>query len=163
MTKKRRKHASHRILRFFAVLVILVSVAVPAGLIVPQMFGIVPYTVISGSMEPAIPTGSIVYVKKTQLHTIESGEVITFYMNTNAAVPTTHRVVENHTDTQEFITKGDANEKTDIVTIPYAQVEGKVILSVPMMGYLVGLLNTRGGFLIWTGIFLAGILLLSRS
>ena len=58
-------------------LALVIVVCIP--LTVPRIAGYQIYTVISGSMEPAIPTGSLVYVRNTAPSGIEKGDVIAFY------------------------------------------------------------------------------------
>ena len=108
------------------------------------------YVVISGSMEPAIPVGSLVYSRETDPKTLVPGDVIVFY-SSNAGggngeiIPITHRVVENDTSAEEIITKGDANEQNDLSTVKYPNVEGKVILHIPKLGYPASLLSSTMG------------------
>ena len=64
-------------------------------LTVPRIFGLHIYTVVSGSMEPAIPTGSLVYVRETSPEQVGAEEVIAFYGARDSASIITHRVVEN--------------------------------------------------------------------
>ena len=92
------------------------------------------YTVISGSMEPAIPTGSLVYVRYEEPDTIVKDDVIAFYSNNADGSIITHRVVSNSPAMGQFITKGDANEEKDMNPIPYNNYIGKVKLSVPVVG-----------------------------
>ena len=65
-------------------------------LTVPRIAGYQIYTVISGSMEPEIPTGSLVYVKNTAPSGIEKGDVIAFYGSLENGSIITHRVVSNN-------------------------------------------------------------------
>src|SRR3990167_10268699 len=87
----------------------------------------------SGSMEPAIKTGSVVLIKPSSIYKI--GDVITFEGNFKDAkgqkVPTTHRIIEMRVDRGNpvYITKGDANEEPDSKEIPQSQVIGKVYLA----------------------------------
>ena len=46
-----------------------------------RLVGLNPYVVLSGSMEPAYQTGSLIYVKKVDPFTLQAGDVITFMMN----------------------------------------------------------------------------------
>ena len=80
-------------------------------LTVPKIFGYEIYNVISGSMEPEIPVGSLILVAPSQPESIIEGDIIAFE-STDSVV--THRVVENKKLEGELITKGDANEKEDI-------------------------------------------------
>ena len=89
-------------------LIVLILGCIP--LTVPKAFGYNIYTVISGSMEPAIPVGSLVYVKYQEPETIQKKDVIAFYGAKDASSIVTHRVVTNKKLSGEFITKGDANQ-----------------------------------------------------
>ena len=108
----------------------------------PRLAGIKTYVVISGSMEPAIPVGNMVYSKEVDPATLETGDVIVFYSSnalqggTDAGdvIPITNRVVSNDIAAQEITTKGDANEQNDISKVIYMNVEGKVIFHVPHLG-----------------------------
>ena len=74
-------------------LIVLILGCIP--LTVPKAFGYNIYTVISGSMEPAIPVGSLVYVKYQEPETIQKKDVIAFYGAKDASSIVTHRVVTN--------------------------------------------------------------------
>src|SRR6185436_8586114 len=73
----------------------------------------------SGSMEPAIPTGSIVVVKPEHLY--RKGDVITFGKDTKTDVPTTHRIIALNDD-GTYTVKGDANEEADPNPVPRSTV-----------------------------------------
>ena len=113
-------------------LTVLILACIPLTL--PKAFGFQIYTVISGSMEPAIPTGSLVYVRYEEPDTIVKDDVIAFYSNNADGSIITHRVVSNSPAMGQFITKGDANEEKDMNPIPYNNYIGKVKLSVPVVG-----------------------------
>ncbi len=84
----------------------------------------------SGSMEPAIKTGSLVVVAPASSYFV--GDIITFE-STSADVPTTHRITEvkEENGLQVFVTKGDANEEADTNVAKETAVIGKVLVSVP--------------------------------
>ena len=69
-------------------LIVLILGCIP--LTVPKAFGYNIYTVISGSMEPAIPVGSLVYVKYQEPETIQKKDVIAFYGAKDASSIVTH-------------------------------------------------------------------------
>ncbi|MBR3125616.1 MAG: signal peptidase I [Mogibacterium sp.] len=133
----------------------------------PRLAGIKTYAVISGSMEPAIPVGSMVYSKEVDPKTLETGDVIVFYNSnttqgdgsTAGIIPVTHRVVLNDTGLGEITTKGDANEQRDISKVTYNNVEGKVIFHIPHLGYIGAPLSTTMGKVAAALILLAGYLL----
>lgn len=116
-------------------LLLIIIVAAYLPITIPRAFGYEIYTVISGSMEPAIPTGSLVYVKYIQPEEIQTEDVIAFLGTGCGWVSiVTHRVVSNSAAMGNFITKGDANSDNDMNPIPYANYIGKVQLSVPKLG-----------------------------
>lgn len=96
----------------------------------------------SGSMEPAISTGSLVVVKPVERYAV--GDVITFGLDTKTAVPTTHRIIEIRGS--EFIVKGDANEEADQGPVQRSEVIGKVIFSLPYAGYVLDFARQPLGF-----------------
>ena len=98
-------------------LALVIVVCIP--LTVPRIAGYQIYTVISGSMEPAIPTGSLVYVRNTAPSGIEKGDVIAFYGSLENGSIITHRVVSNNSVSGEFVTKGDANAKEDMEPVSH--------------------------------------------
>lgn len=123
-------------------------------------FGIQPYVVESGSMEPAIQTGSICFVnKKAEYENMQVGDVIAFKINTGAFA--THRIVSI---TEEgFVTKGDVNSVVDSVITTQDNFIGENIFTIPRVGFIVKALQTaRGKIILGTIIivlFLAGILI----
>ena len=125
------------------VLVLLIAACVP--LTVPRMLGYELYTVVSGSMEPAIPTGSLVYVEHIDPADVREGDVIAFYDAMDAASVITHRVVTNSTVMGKFITKGDANAENDMRPIPYSYLIGRVRMSVQKLGALAQIFTSNAG------------------
>ena len=115
-------------------------------------------------MYPELKTGDVVYVKKADLYEdVKEGDIISFYMNSNALTPVTHRVVSNDTIRQQLVTKGDANEKNDIIPIAYEYVLGKVMFKLPLLGHVLLLLESLIGKIIFILMFLAGVLLIEFS
>ncbi len=100
----------------------------------------------SGSMEPAIKTGSIVIVKPQAAYAV--GDIITFGEDTGAQIPTTHRVVAigGNFSNVFYMTKGDANEEADNVQIAQSDVEGRVIATIPFAGYVLDFAKKPLGF-----------------
>lgn len=124
-------------------LIILVIACLPLTL--PKVFGYQIYTVISGSMEPEIPIGSLVYIKKIPPKEVKTDEIIAFYGAMDEGAIITHRVVSNSEIMGEFITKGDANKTKDMNPIPYHNYIGKMVLSIPKVGGMVQALATFQG------------------
>lgn len=124
-------------------LILLIAICLP--LTAPKAFGYHIYTVISGSMEPAIPIGSLLYIQSTEPEGMMEGDIIAYYGAQDLASLITHRVVENRVLMGEFITKGDANSKEDMHPIPYDNFIGKVVLSIPKVGTVAQILTSQTG------------------
>lgn len=124
------------LIHLIGTLIIIIAIVACLGLYVPRFAGIGQYEVKDGGMEPAIPTGSMVYTAQTEPSTLSEGDVIVFYANESGTTPVTHRVVENKIADGNVITKGDANAQNDPEPVPYSNIIGKKVLSVPMLGYL---------------------------
>jgi len=108
--------------------------------------------VLSGSMEPAIHTGSVIVIKPSEAY--QAGDIITFGADTGASIPTTHRVVDIRVESGERIyqTKGDANQEADTREVPEDEIAGKVLFSIPLLGYLVDFAKQPIGFIVLIGV-----------
>lgn len=129
-----------------ALVIVVASLLIVSVLPVPG--NIKSFVVLSGSMEPNIKTGSVVFIKPDSLY--KKGDVITFGQATKTNPPITHRVIETKVinGNQVFITKGDANNTPDITEVPKSDIQGKVFLTIPFLGYLVNFAKTRNGFIL---------------
>ena len=166
MEEKRRmneKRTSNKQLRFFGVLLLIITMSIVVSLIVPRIFNLSPYVIISESMYPELKINDVVYVKAADPQGINEGDIISFYMNSNALTPVTHRVVSNDISRQQFVTKGDANEKNDIIPIAYEYVLGKVMFKIPFLGAILLLLESLAGKIVFIIMFLAGVVLIEVS
>jgi len=114
--------------------------------------------VISGSMEPDVPVGAIIGVKAVPPDAIELGDVITYKESSTSAL-VTHRVVSIDKD-NNFITKGDANEKSDPDLVYSNSLIGKTFFVLPYLGYLVIIFHNQ--YLLLIPIMLIAILLVKE-
>ncbi len=122
------------------ILLLVIVTALPLSL--PPLFGYEAYSVISGSMEPAIPVGSVVYVKAAVPESVLEGEIIAFESGGSVV---THRVTENRFVVGEFVTRGDANAHEDLQTVPYAALIGRVTYHIPYIGMLLSIYASSVG------------------
>jgi signal peptidase len=97
----------------------------------------------SGSMEPVLPTGSLIFVKRATFYT--KGDIVTFGKDTKTDIPTTHRIIAVNDD-GTFTTKGDANEEEDQVRVAPKDVIGEVIFHVPGAGFVLDFARQPIGF-----------------
>ncbi len=111
-----------------------VFIAAAAAFLLMRMFGYVPYTVVSGSMEPVYPVGSLVFVKNIPHESVKVGDSISFVLDKNLNVAT-HRVVKISDNKQYFYTKGDANDTVDAAPVYYKNILGRTEFSIPYLGY----------------------------
>lgn len=106
--------------------------------------------VYSGSMEPTLKRGSMVFIKKEKKYS--KGDIITFRSKPEDIETTTHRIVvireASKGETTSYITKGDFNKTPDIKKVLKPLVLGKVIISIPWLGYIVIFSKTLAGLVI---------------
>lgn len=118
LIKKKKK------LRFFRVIFLTILVG---GIFI----GFRPYVVVSGSMEPTLPTGSIIFVSLLEKKA-EPGDILTFRRGKTVV---THRVAEQKDGI--YITRGDANKEKDPGIVKQEDVIGVVSMCVPWAGMTV--------------------------
>lgn len=121
-------------------LLLLGVIAVSLPLALPRFLGYEPYNVVTGSMEPTIPIGSVIYVEYVDPETVQAGDIIAFNKDD---VVVTHRAVENHYLYDEIITKGDANENNDIDPVEYRNFIGKVKWHFPVVGNYLSIYSSQ--------------------
>lgn len=128
-----------------------------------RIFGVTPYAIISGSMEPTIPTGSLIYVKPIAANEIKVGDVLTYHTSDLKTV-VTHRVVEIQGNYQGFITKGDVNQTND-GAVPINRVLGTPVFHLPYLGYASVYINSSSGkvLLIIVGLFVFAQLFVGQT
>lgn len=115
---------------------------------VPDFFGYKPFIVLSGSMEPSIMTGDMVFVKETDPDSLKVGDVIA-YKSGSAVV--THRIVEVKSENGEtrYVTQGDANNAADQSLVKPADVEGIYQRRVAGAGNLAMFMQTTTGMILF--------------
>jgi signal peptidase len=93
-------------------------------------------TVLTGSMTPSIPVGSVVLVRPVDPGTLHVGDVITYQKQPGKPEYITHRITAIHTGTTPvtLTTKGDANRGADPWSVPVTSVRGRVLFHVPYLG-----------------------------
>lgn len=114
----------------------------------PGIGGYKIYMVLSGSMEPAIHTGSAVIVQPADVDKLAVNDIITFKGFDGSNTLITHRIAEVNKEQLSFTTKGDANDVTDPNEVPASDVVGKVSFSVPYAGYVMNFAKSKMGLLV---------------
>lgn len=143
--------------------VVVAMIAVVAVILVGmRLAGFRTFTVMSGSMEPNYPVGSMIYVKPVDYKSLKIGDVISFVADEKNTV-VTHRIVDVVADVEDatvlrFRTKGDANNTDDGKLVHYKNVLGTPIVVIPQIGYFAHNIQRPPGIYI---ILVVGTLLLA--
>ncbi len=116
------------------ILILLSVIAFYLPVTVARIKGEEIYNVVSGSMEPEIAVGSVIYVEPVPPESVEEGEVVAFRSGGSVIA---HRVVKNRIGEGELITKGDANEENDMNPVKYSELVGRVSWHCPVVGGLL--------------------------
>jgi signal peptidase len=101
-------------------------------------------SVLSGSMEPTLPVGSIVILAKTEGSQLNVGDIITFSYPNHPNQLVTHRIyqVKQGTAGPGFVTKGDANNAPDNWVVNGSGTGWREMLNIPYLGYILGALGS---------------------
>ncbi len=154
-------HAVKKVWNVVSSILVALVVIFAALLVGARLFGLQVFTVLSGSMEPAYHTGSLIYVKKVDPATIKEGQAITFLLAEDTVA--THRVIEVVPDEEDptvlrFRTKGDANDSPDGGLVHYKNVIGVPVFTIPYLGYVTNYIQQPPGM--YVAISAGAILLL---
>lgn len=115
---------------------------------VPDVFGIKPFIVLSGSMETEIYTGDLAFVKFIEPKELKPNDIIAFRNEENTV--TTHRIIEIIKENGQtfYKTKGDANNTEDASLVSTDSVEGIYIGKIPKLGNMLMFLQEPIGLVI---------------
>jgi len=131
--------------RIAAWLVILgISAILAIAVLIPRIAGATPYVVLTGSMRPGMPPGTLVVVKPVNAADIGVGSVITYQLKSGQPDVVTHRVVAMGFDGKGrrlFHTQGDANDSPDATWVRPVQIRGERWYAVPNLGYVTNLIS----------------------
>lgn len=105
------------------------------------------YVIGGGSMVPAIPVGSLVIEERIDPADLRPGDIVTVRLHNSVVL--THRVVRTAhlPDGLHLELKGDANAAADPVLVPASILAGRMVVSLPLVGYLVTLIRMPIGIL----------------
>jgi signal peptidase len=146
-----------KICNVLSTVLLLVLALVAAALIIPRILGYGQYAVLSGSMEPKIHVGAIVYDKAADTSELEVGDIITYQLSSETLV--THRITAINASEGTVTTKGDANDSEDGAPVPYSNIVGKYAFNIPYLGYITIYGRTPLGIGVICGILVLLILL----
>lgn len=128
---------------------------------VPSFAGYSHLIVTTGSMESEISAGDLIIIKDTGDY--KNGDIITF-LHEGETTPTTHRIIYTYGDV--YVTKGDANNTTDIRSVHISEVKGEVVSIIPNLGLFLEWIKSGGGLIYVVGIILiiaAGVYVIKKE
>ncbi len=115
----------------------LVVVGLGLTVVIPALAGGKAYTILTGSMRPHMPPGTIVVVRHKPVDEIRTGDVVTYQLESGDPTVVTHRVTAVQTSLDgsvQLITQGDANDSADPNPVLPVQVQGVRWYAVPYLG-----------------------------
>ncbi|WP_232466118.1 signal peptidase I [Diaminobutyricimonas sp. LJ205] len=125
-------------------LFVLMLALAAAVIVVPAATGSVPLTVLTSSMEPTLPPGTLIVVQPVDTADIRIGDAITYQIESGKPEVVTHRVISITSSSDggtTFVTQGDNNDAPDARPVVPDQVQGRVWYSVPWLGYVNNAVN----------------------
>lgn len=147
-------HSFKKIWNVISTVLVVLVVLLAVALVGVRLVGIKTYAVISGSMEPTYPTGSLLYVKSVNAQELRVGDAITFMLDEDTVA--THRIIEIIPDDEDssilrFRTQGDANDTPDGTPVHYKNIIGKPVFAVPYLGYFAHFVQNPPGLYLAIG------------
>ena len=99
----------------------------------------------SGSMTPSLGVGALALVLPAAPAHLTTGDVVTITLSGGAIL--THRIdaIVEQDDRRMFRLKGDANAAPDPVLVLPDQLVGQVVLTLPLLGYLLAMMSVPIG------------------
>jgi signal peptidase len=156
-----------------ALLLIVIALALVL-IVVPKMAGATPLTVLTQSMEPGYPPGTLIFVRPVKADDIRIGDVITYQIQSGEPAVISHRVIAINSGadgSETFVLRGDNNTTADPAAVIPAQVKGRLWYAVPFVGWansvvnganrswivdaIAGLFLAYAGYMIASGIYAA--------
>ena len=120
---------------------------------VGNLFGYMPFSIQTQSMEPTIKAGDVVIGKEVDFNTLKEGDIITYWTTVDEQkILNTHRITKvisnGKGSVPSFKTKGDNNQIEDEYTVAAADIVAKYNSKISGLGKAVDLLETQKGFFI---------------
>lgn len=110
-----------------------------------NLFGYRSFVILTGSMEPNLNPGDMIFTKKVEKNNLKNGDIITF-LTTGTTSTTTHRIVNiiNQDGKTYYQTKGDNNSSIDTDLVPFENVVGTMNFRISKIGKIVMGISSTG-------------------
>ena len=147
------------VLLLLLIALVVVTMLIARG--IPAVTGGTTFVVGGGSMEPTMPIGSAVLVAPVAAADLAVGDVVSLHVGEQRAV-FTHRIIRiaDREGAVWLETQGDANASPDPSLVPATAVIGRVVVSIPLAGYLISVMGSLQGLLFLVSL---GVLLLAGA
>jgi len=155
-----------QVLSWLVLFTVLALIAIM--IVIPKLGGATAFTVLTGSMRPHLPPGTLAVVKPIDPEQLRIGDVATYQLESGEPEVVTHRVSAIGASLggeEKFIFRGDANN-TDDEPVQPEQIRGKLWYSVPYLGYVNSALSIQqrtwltwiaaGGLIVYSLVMFAG-------
>lgn len=129
-----KKTTASKIWGIASTAIVVLFVVIAVALMGLRIFGLTPYSVLTGSMTGVYNEGDLIYVKKVTLDELKVGDDITFMLNEDKLLAT-HRIIAIDSERGYVQTKGLHNDNPD-APVHYKNIVGKVVFSLPALGYV---------------------------
>ena len=159
MNKQKLYSSLVRIMNFIGVMLMVAVIAATIPLNVPKLFGMQIFSVLTGSMEPVYPVGSVLYVQETTPDQVSVGDAITYSLGDGSEYVMTHRVIQILDTEQAFVTQGDANDIADEAPISFSKLIGKPVFCIPKLAVVADFIHTTAGKVIIVCMFVTAFVL----
>lgn len=143
LSSKPRKNRPAFFCLLIGILLLVFNLVMVLPIYLPRLAGYQAFFITTGSMDPAIPTGSIAYFRSADASALQPGEVIAYTSSDGIVV--VHRVKSNNTDDGYLLAKGDNNKILDKDRIPYDHVHGVYAGFMPGVGKLMYFWHSPAG------------------
>lgn len=131
-----------QVISWFVITAVVVMLAV--CVVIPRLGGATPYSILTSSMEPDYPPGTLVVMKPVDAKDISAGDVVTYQLKSGESTVVTHRVVAITATAggePRFHTQGDANNTPDAKLVVPEQIKGNLWYAVPHLGRITNLID----------------------
>ena len=136
--------------RLFTIVGMTLAAFVVALTMGPRFLPYQTYTVLSGSMLPTLPVGSVIVAVPARGEELKTGDIITVANPQHAGALVTHRIIsiEDSPQGRTFQTKGDANNVADSWVVPGTGSGWRYAFAIPYLGYALSTLQSDIGRLV---------------
>ena len=140
---------ARRAYRVATSLLLAAGVALGVLMVLPALFGVQRYVIVSGSMTGTYDRGSVVFDDVVPVGALKAGDVITYRPPAGDGPDhlVTHRIAAITVDrngNRTYRTKGDANQAADPWTFSLpGPSQARVRAHVPYVGYAIAALSER--------------------